>query len=58
MHYKDIWQGDDREIGSVGKTMHSRDEWNNLIFELCGHAYMVALEDTRPITTNAHQLSN
>ncbi len=38
--------------------MHSNDEWSNLIFELRGHAYLMALEDIGPITTNVHQLSN
>jgi hypothetical protein len=42
----------------MGKTMHSNDEWNNLIFEFRAHAYLVALEDTGLITTNVHQLSN
>jgi hypothetical protein len=40
----------------MGKTMHFNDEWNNLIFELCGHTYLMALEDAKPITTNVHQL--
>jgi hypothetical protein len=38
--------------------MHSNDEWNNLIFYLYGHAYLVALEDIGPITINVHQLSS
>jgi len=42
----------------MGKTMHSNGEWNNFISELCGHAYPVALEDIKPITTNVHQLSS
>jgi hypothetical protein len=29
----------------MGKTMHSNDEWNNLIYELHGHACLMALED-------------
>jgi hypothetical protein len=29
----------------MGKTMHSGDEWSNLVSELRGHTYLVALED-------------
>jgi hypothetical protein len=42
----------------MGKTMHFSDEWNNLIFELRVHAYLVALEDIKFVTTNANQLSS
>ncbi len=41
-----------------GQNKHSSDEWSNLIFDLCGHACPMTLEDTRFVRTNAHQLSN